>query len=354
MVSHLITKLLDGYQPNREPSLDWLPVYTPRRSGKRVKRFHILISPSREMVVSLRRFATRPETRSKRVRQLVLRVHFLGFREAAIAVERRNKSKKPSVSSPLRVLLLQSSKRLVPALFLVLIGATGGVYFGSHLSGPAQLYLPKGSVSNGAGQRFQPHIASPATLKLNPKTTEKLSLADANLANVTASKPTASTGQAKEVAAPPPKTMPRSQPIRLRIPKIAIDTSVVPIGLRPAGAIALPDSFEEVGWYSEGPTPGELGPAVIVGHVDSTQGIAIFWNLRELLPGDTFQIDRADGTTATFKVLEVEQFSQEAFPTENVYGNIRYAGVRLITCGGTFSTVTHHYDQNTVVYGALQ
>jgi sortase (surface protein transpeptidase) len=116
----------------------------------------------------------------------------------------------------------------------------------------------------------------------------------------------------------------------------------------------MPDGFDFAGWYQYGPTPGELGPAVVVGHVDSTQGIAIFWRLRELLPGDEIYIDRQDGTTATLKVDDIQQYSQDQFPTDKVYGNIDHAGLRLITCGGTFSTVTHHYSDNTVVYASLE
>lgn len=150
-----------------------------------------------------------------------------------------------------------------------------------------------------------------------------------------------------------PKVMPRSEPVSIRIPKIQLDTSVIPEGLSPGGAIAMPDVFDQAEWYNQSPTPGERGPAIITGHVDSPHNIAIFWRLRELLPGDIVQVDRQDGTTATFVITDIQQFPQDQFPTETVYGNLDYAGLRLITCGGTFNTLTGHYSHNTVVSGRL-
>jgi sortase (surface protein transpeptidase) len=150
-----------------------------------------------------------------------------------------------------------------------------------------------------------------------------------------------------------PQTLPHSEPVHISIPGIDVDTDVVPTGLRTDGGLALPNQFDVTAWYTGGPAPGDLGPAVIAGHVDSTKGIAIFWRLRELVPGDTILISRVDGSTATFTVTEVQQYSQDSFPTDAVYGNIDYAGLRLITCGGTFSTTSGHYSDNIVVYARL-
>ena len=86
---------------------------------------------------------------------------------------------------------------------------------------------------------------------------------------------------------------------------------------------------------------------------DRPGDVAVFWRLRELVPGDTFEIDRADGSTAKFKVDAVKQVPQSNFPTEEVYGNIDFAGIRLITCGGTFNRTTRHYSDNTIVFGSL-
>jgi sortase (surface protein transpeptidase) len=144
-----------------------------------------------------------------------------------------------------------------------------------------------------------------------------------------------------------------SMPTRLRIAKIGVNTSFVSIGKKADGTIEVPKGYEEVGWYNRGPTPGELGPAVVVGHVDRPGNTAVFWRLREMVPGDIFEIDRADGMTIKFRVDQIKQVPQDSFPTEEVYGNINYPGVRLITCGGTFNRSAHRYTHNTVVYGSM-
>lgn len=338
MIGRLVTKLLNGHQSNREPSLAWLPAYKPKKHQQRVKRLQFNISRSRLVVISLRRFATRPDRRSRRYRQLVFRIYIFSFREVAIAVQRRKPAAQP-------VQGLRYTQSLAASLFLVFVGILGGIYFGFHLKGPAQLYV--NPPTSGPGQ-------APSQTVLNYHSKIQTKIKQANLKYTAAFAKLPPPPPSQIIVPPKLKTMPKSLPVRLVIPRIGIDTGVLPIGLKPTGAIALPDSFEEVGWYNQGPTPGERGPAIIVGHVDSTQGVAIFWRLREMIPGDTFQVYRADGSVATFKVLEVEQFSQATFPTENVYGNIRYAGIRLITCSGTFDTQTRHYDHNTVVYAALQ
>ena len=119
------------------------------------------------------------------------------------------------------------------------------------------------------------------------------------------------------------------------------------------GTLQVPAGYSEVGWYRKSPTPGEIGPSVIVGHLDGPQGAAVFWRLHELIPGDSLEIVRADGNTARFEVDKVAQFSQDAFPTEEVYGDIYHSGIRLITCGGTFDRQAKRYSHNTVVYGKL-
>lgn len=151
----------------------------------------------------------------------------------------------------------------------------------------------------------------------------------------------------------PPPSLPRSAPTRLRIPKIAVDTTLVPVGLQEDGTIHVPDSPWEAGWYQDSPTPGEIGPAIIVGHVDSPHNIAIFWRLRELQPDDAIAIERTDGSTATFKVERLADYPQSDIPKDEVYGNINYAGLRLITCSGTFNEQTQQYSNNIVVYAKL-
>jgi sortase (surface protein transpeptidase) len=147
----------------------------------------------------------------------------------------------------------------------------------------------------------------------------------------------------------------RSIPVRLHIPKIQLDTTfVAPLGLNADKSVSVPDSYTEVGWYKYGATPGEIGPAVILGHVDSYQGAAIFYHLGGLETGDEIEITREDGTVVTFVVTDMERKLQSEFPTEKVYGPIPYAGLRLITCTGTYNHGTLRYSHNLIVYAELK
>ncbi len=147
--------------------------------------------------------------------------------------------------------------------------------------------------------------------------------------------------------------LPSSRPQRLRIPALHIDTGFVPLGLDGNKEIEVPDSYTDVGWYTYGPTPGELGPAVVLGHVDSYTGPAVFYSLGQLQPGDQVEIEREDGTIAIFRVDELKRYSQDTFPTQEVYGNIDHAGLRLITCSGQYDRKEERYDRNLVVYASL-
>ncbi len=147
----------------------------------------------------------------------------------------------------------------------------------------------------------------------------------------------------------------RSEPVHLMIPKINLDTTFVPpLGLNEDKTVSVPDSYTEVGWYTYGATPGEIGPAVILGHVDSYEGPAVFFSLGQLEEGDEVMVERADGTTATFVVESKERVPQSDFPTEKVYGQIDYAGLRLVTCTGTFNRGKQEYSHNLIVYARLK
>lgn len=147
--------------------------------------------------------------------------------------------------------------------------------------------------------------------------------------------------------------MPKSIPTHLTIPDIGVDTALIQLGKNDDGTMQTPDSYEVVGWYKYSPTPGEIGPAVLVGHVDSYQGAAVFFRLKELRPGQKIAVTREDGTIATFSVTRSEQFDQDHFPTDAVYGNTDDAQLRLITCGGPFNHLSGEYTQNTVVFAVL-
>jgi len=145
-----------------------------------------------------------------------------------------------------------------------------------------------------------------------------------------------------------------AQPQTIRIPAVDIEAPFsAPLGLTATNESEVPDDYESVGWYKFGPTPGELGPAVVLGHVDSYTGPAVFFRLGQLAVGDEIYIDRADGTTTTFVVTELERPRQNEFPTARVYGDIDHAGLRLITCSGTFVRGEQRYTHNLIVYARL-
>lgn len=145
-----------------------------------------------------------------------------------------------------------------------------------------------------------------------------------------------------------------ADPVHLSIPTVGIDTKFEgSLGLNDDQSVEVPQSFTEVGWYRYGPTPGEIGPAVVLGHVDSVAGPAVFFRLGQLEVGDAILIDRDDGSTARFIVTELEHVSQNAFPTARVYGDIDHAGLRLITCSGIYDREVRRYSHNLIVYARL-
>lgn len=147
--------------------------------------------------------------------------------------------------------------------------------------------------------------------------------------------------------------LPRSAPVRIRIPAIKVDSSLMRLGLKADGSLQVPPRGFPAGWYTGSPTPGELGPAVIVGHVDWAGSAGVFYRLHSLRVGDRITVVRANGSSAVFRVNKVAHYSKQAFPTALVYGNISYAGLRLITCGGSFDQAKHSYVQDVVVFAAL-
>ena len=151
------------------------------------------------------------------------------------------------------------------------------------------------------------------------------------------------------------KTLPRSAPVRLTIPSIGVDTGpLVGLGVDSHGALEVPRRYEQAGWYTPGPAPGQYGPAVIAGHVDSTTGPAVFYRLGALHKDAIVTVRRADGSTARFTVDRVVTYRKRAFPTSSVYGDTTHrAELRLITCGGPFDARTGHYDDNVVAYAHL-
>lgn len=149
--------------------------------------------------------------------------------------------------------------------------------------------------------------------------------------------------------------MARSLPVRLRIPKMQLDVPFEePLGLNADRTIQAPRAYTDVGWYQYGATPGEIGSAVVLGHVDTYKGAAVFYHLGELSAGDEVYVDREDGTTATFVVQELHRYLQSDFPSHLVYDPTPYPSLRLITCTGTYDHGTQRYDHNLVVFLALK
>lgn len=147
----------------------------------------------------------------------------------------------------------------------------------------------------------------------------------------------------------------RSAPVRLVIPSIQIDTNfVLPLGLKADQTVSVPDSYTEVGWYEGGATPGENGPAVILGHVDSKEGPAVFYSLGQLKTNDEIEVTRSDGTVAVFVVEKLQRYPQSDFPTIAVYGQTATPTLRLVTCSGTFDRGAQKYSHNLVVYAKLR
>jgi Sortase domain len=134
-------------------------------------------------------------------------------------------------------------------------------------------------------------------------------------------------------------------PIRIIIPKIRVASSLDRLGRAPDGTVQVPgpDRWAVPGWYELGPRPGDRGSAVILGHVDSTRGPAVFFRLRELGRGDEIKVTRADGSSARFVVERTEQYDKQRFPTDEVYYPTLTPALRLVTCGGQFDDSTRHY-----------
>lgn len=154
------------------------------------------------------------------------------------------------------------------------------------------------------------------------------------------------------VPAPP---MQPSNPTRLIIKRLGVNAPVEDVGLQKNGTIETPaiEKTNLVGWYRHGPTAGESGPAVMLGHKDTRNRSAVFSRVGEIRNGDVIEVRRRDGVTAVFTVGGVEQVGKTVFPTQRVYGDQANAQLHLITCGGTYNRNTGHYTDNIIVYATM-
>jgi Sortase domain len=155
------------------------------------------------------------------------------------------------------------------------------------------------------------------------------------------------------VAPPRPIGVTRvTRPVYLSIPAIGVHTRLVRLGLTTQGTLQVPSSTSVAGWYTGSPRPGQVGSAIIAGHIDSYLGPGVFFRLRLLRPGDRVYVRHANGTLAVFRVYAEHMYAKDRFPTQKVYGPAPDPELRLITCGGMFDAAIGSYLSNVVVYAA--
>lgn len=150
--------------------------------------------------------------------------------------------------------------------------------------------------------------------------------------------------------------LPRSVPVRMDIPQLQVSSDLLQLGLNPDQTMEVPPLARNApaGWYKYSPTPGQLGPSVLLGHLDSAEhGPGVFFKLGALRPGDTVTVTRSDDTVAEFRVDRVVSYPKDKFPTLEVYGNTDSAQLRLITCGGKFDSRSGSYESNVVAFATL-
>lgn len=207
-----------------------------------------------------------------------------------------------------------------------------------------------GTIAWAATQQVGPPPAPPAT----------------TAAKGDAPSPSSSTTTDREAAseeereAPPSpdvaEAMPASEPVAVRLPSIDVSSPIHGLGLDAQGQLKVPsgERYDEVAWYDGSPTPGEVGPAVLEGHVTGTgHDPSVFFELGDVRAGDVVEVDRADGTTATFEVTDVKKSPKDDFPRIDVYGATEGPELRIITCGGTYDEDARRHLENIIVFAEL-
>jgi len=199
-------------------------------------------------------------------------------------------------------------------------------------------------------------FALPGLLVVGGATTSIVALHHGGTASAAVAAPSAPAGPAgpAEAATPAAAGTAAPAPVRIRIDAIGASAPIDPLGLNPDGTLQAPADYDRAGYYTGRPNPGAVGPAIIVAHVDSTTGPAVFYRLRDLTPGDEVTVTRADGSEVVFLVDRLEEHPKDAFPTDAVYGPTPGATLRLITCGGSFDRSSGHYRDNLVAFAHLR
>jgi sortase (surface protein transpeptidase) len=151
------------------------------------------------------------------------------------------------------------------------------------------------------------------------------------------------------------QTLGASTPVTVSVPSIGATSSLIPLGLNPDQSLEVPplSTPMQAGWFDKSPTPGSLGPAVILGHVNGNGKAGIFYKLKDVKAGDQVDVARQDGQTAVFTVSHIDTVPKAAFPSDQVYGDTPDSELRLITCGGVFDPAARSYEANVVVYATL-
>ncbi|TNM64232.1 class F sortase [Streptomyces sp. NP160] len=143
-------------------------------------------------------------------------------------------------------------------------------------------------------------------------------------------------------------------PVRVSVPRIGVDSTLLPLGIATDGSLQVPDlgEAEQAGWLTTSAVPGRPGPTVIAGHVDSRTGPAVFFRLHELVAGDEVDVHLDDGSVVVYQVDDVVRVSKDDFPTQEVYGPRPGPVLRLLTCGGAFDRATGHYEDNVIAFAS--
>lgn len=174
----------------------------------------------------------------------------------------------------------------------------------------------------------------------------------------TSAAPTTDTDPSQTTApTPAPVAAPVAAPVSVSLPAIEVQSELITVGLNPDGTLEVPQpgpDYDKAAWYDGSPRPGELGPAVIEGHVDSAaNGPSVFYRLGEMAPGDTVDVTRADGSIASFEVYDIQVVPKDDFPTLDIYGNTDGPELRVITCGGPFDSSAGSYEDNVIVFARM-
>ncbi|WP_311734144.1 class F sortase [Streptosporangium becharense] len=145
----------------------------------------------------------------------------------------------------------------------------------------------------------------------------------------------------------------RSEPVAIVVPRAGVNAPVMPVGSELDGKVEVPPLHRAnlAGWDRMGPAPGENGAAVVIGHLDTKTGPAVFARLSQVRRGDTVAVLREDETVVVFRVSAVQQVRKTAFPVKKVYRSPPYPVIRVVTCGGRYDFERHSYDDNLIVYG---